>query len=67
MNVIAKFQGSRYGCWIDIKRRVWCPIQGTAYHKGKRHCFGVYPEVGDECPICGAVVTEAVFGVGGGR
>lgn len=53
-------------CWVDKHGKVWCPGPRNIHGK-KKHSFGVYPEVGDECPICGAVVTEAIFGVGGGR
>lgn len=63
---ISPTSGLPYICWRDKKGRVWCPA-GSVIHKGKKHSFGVYPEVGDECSLCGAVVTEAVFGVGGGR
>jgi hypothetical protein len=72
MNVIVKIPdprftfGYRHICNRDQNGRFWCPA-GSVIHKGEKHSFGVYPEVGDECPICGAIVTEAVFGVGGGR
>jgi hypothetical protein len=62
--VVVQLEGRRIWLWRNKAGHHLCCLYVGFKKNKKRHDFGVYPQIGDKCPNCGAVVIESQMGIG---